>query len=109
MILRPQTRSKSRWSSCGNCCALPYNNATLLTYHSVSIGGVSKALLDTVTDLSGRSLSFVWQDLNAADPTRPAYRIVRVDGPQYAVAYSYNADFNLSACTLDTGFPTFPT
>jgi len=23
MILRPQTRSKSRWSSCGNCCALP--------------------------------------------------------------------------------------
>ena len=80
-----------------------YGNATLLTYNQASIGGVTKGLLSTVTDPSGRTLTFHWQDLNAADPTRPAYRIVRADGPQYSVAYSYNADFNLSATTLDAG------
>ena len=80
-----------------------YNNATVLTYTSVAIGGVNKALLNTVTDPSGRELLFSWQDLNAADPAHPAWRIVAASGPQYAVAYAYNADFNLRAVTLDAG------
>ncbi len=80
-----------------------YNNVTLLTYSPVSIGGVNKGLLDTVTDPSGRILLFHWQDLNAANPAQPAWRIVQVDGPQYSVGYTYNADFNLSASTLDVG------
>ena len=56
-----------------------YNNATVMAYTTVSIGGVNKALLNTVTDPSGRVLTFSWQDLNAADPAHPALVACEVD------------------------------
>ena len=78
-----------------------YGNATTLVYSQVSIGGVTRNLLQTVTDPSGRQLFFTWTDLGATGS--PAYRITQVQGPSYSVSYAYNGDFNLSGVTLDPG------
>jgi hypothetical protein len=61
-----------------------YNNATLLNYTTVSIGGVSKGLLNTVTDPSGRQILYTWANLGTT--AQPAWRITQAQGPAYAVS-----------------------
>ena len=78
-----------------------YGNQTNLVYGATA-GGVSVPnLLSTVTDPSGRQLTFLWNNLGTVQ--QPIYRIVEVDGPQYSVVYAYGADVNLSSVTLDPG------
>ena len=70
-------------------------------YSQVLIGGVTRNLLQTVTDPSGRQLFFTWTDLSASGS--PAYRITQVQVPVQLMSYAYNGDFNLSGETLDPG------
>ena len=78
-----------------------YGSQTNLVYGATA-GGVSVPnLLHTVTDPSGRQLTFLWNNLGTT--AQPIYRIVEVDGPQYSVVYAYGADANLSSVTLDPG------
>ena len=78
-----------------------YGNTTNLVYTQATVGGQTVNLLQSVTDPSGRQILYTWANLGTA--AQPAWRITQAQGPQYAVAYSYNADFNLSAATLDAG------
>lgn len=78
-----------------------YGNQTNLTYGAVVSGTAVASLLATVTDPSGRQLVFTWVNLGTAQ--QPIYRISQVVGPQYSVAYAYNADANLASVTLDPG------
>lgn len=78
-----------------------YGSRTTLAY-GASVGGAAvPTLLSTVTDPVGRTLTFHWNNLGSGD--QPVYRITSIEGPQYIVAYSYNADANLSSVTLDAG------
>jgi RHS repeat-associated protein len=78
-----------------------HGNTTSLAYTTVTIGGVSRALLATVTDPSGRVLTVTWTNLGTM--MSPVYRITQVDGPVipgtstpvYTVSYDYNSDKNL--------------
>lgn len=78
-----------------------HGNTTSLAYTTVTVGGVSKALLSTVTDPSGRVLTVTWTNLGTT--MSPAYRITQLDGPVlpgtstpvYTVSYEYNTDKNL--------------
>lgn len=79
-----------------------HGNRTSLTYDTVTLpGGVPKKLLHTVTDPTGRQLVFSWANLGSG--SAPAWRIISVASPQYAVAYGYNAEKNLSSVSLDAG------
>jgi hypothetical protein len=71
-------------------------------------GGVTRKLLNTVTDPSGRQLVFSWTNFGTVNA--PAYRITYVAGPLYNVSYAYftNANdpasyLNLQSVTLDPG------
>src|SRR5437870_5988630 len=79
-----------------------HGNRTNLAYElEVTIGGVTRKLLTSVTDPSGRSLVFSWSNLGTE--MEPAWRITGCQGPIYNVAYEYNIDLNLSAVHLDPG------
>ena len=78
-----------------------YGSRTTLVYGASVNGASVPILLSTVTDPVGRQLVFTWNNLGTT--AQPIYRIVQVDSPQYSVAYSYNADANLSSVTLDPG------
>ncbi len=78
-----------------------YGSRTTLVYGASVNGSSVPTLLSTVTDPVGRQLVFTWNNLGTT--AQPIYRIVQVDSPQYSVAYSYNADANLSSVTLDPG------
>ena len=89
-----------------------YNNVTTLAYDPASI---AVPLLQTVTDPSGRVLTFRWHDFqpNPGAGQDHAWRIVQVDGPQYSVVYTYGVDmnnldtlYNLTSVTLDASTPT---
>jgi hypothetical protein len=78
-----------------------YGNQTNLVYTDIAWpDGSTKKLLSTVTDPSGRSITFGWTNLGTQQA--PAYRITSAAGPLYTVAYQYNVDFNLSSVTLDS-------
>jgi len=96
-----------------------HGNTTNLTYGQsyVQPDGSTRSLLTQVTDPTGRSLTFLWN--NFGTTAQPAWRIVEVDGPTdpttshyvYRVTYAYytsatdpNAGgmaFNLKSVTLD--------
>ena len=83
-----------------------YTNATTLTYENENAAATEEARLQSVTDPSGRTLTFTWQDFGTG--TNHVYRVVRVSGPQYDVAYEYYTDtndtaslYNLKSVTLD--------
>lgn len=81
-----------------------YGNQTVLAYaQTITLAdGSTKKVLTSVTDPSGRSLTFAWTNLGTQQ--QPAYRITSVTGPLYSVTYAYNnADYNLSSVTLDPG------
>ena len=50
-------------------------------------------LLSTVTDPSGRTLSFTWTNFGTA--MNPIQRLTQVQGPSYGVPYEYDANFTL--------------
>src|SRR5262249_47042963 len=69
-----------------------YGNQTILTYSQVLVGGKVRNLLQSVTDPSGRALTFTWTDVSGS---QGAYRITQIVGPLYSVTYEYypsNAD-----------------
>ena len=97
-----------------------YGNKTTLSYGLpyVQADGSTRKLLTQVTDPSGRSLVFSWQNFGTAG--QPAYRIVQVQGPlsggasvpgvTYRVTYDYylpgdpnagGAAYQLKAVHLD--------
>ncbi len=66
-----------------------YGNRTVLTYGlPITLpDGSLKNLLTKVTDPTGRFLTFTWQNLGTA--AAPAWRIMTVQSPLYAVTYEY--------------------
>ena len=78
-----------------------YGNRTSLAYTQTTVGGLTVNLLQSVTDPSGRQITYTWSNLGTSGS--PAWRIVEADGPAYSVTYSYNTDLNLSSVTLDPG------
>src|SRR5579875_2626621 len=78
-----------------------FGNKTVLTYDQTITLPDGSHPLATVTDPTGRTLTFHTANLGTA--TQPVWRVVQVDGPQYSVAYGYGADGNLSSVTLDPG------
>lgn len=85
-----------------------HGNRTTLVYGLVANmpNSKTKNLLTSVTDPSGRTLTFTWTDLN---PSTHVWRITQVDGPSYSVTYQYYAydpnrpdrSYNLWKVTLD--------
>jgi RHS repeat-associated protein len=73
-----------------------FGNRTVMTYSLVKNvdQSVSRPLLATVTDPSGRTLAFTWQDIST-DPLNPHYRITsiiespNVDGSCPEIDYAY--------------------
>ena len=89
-----------------------YGNRTNLEYNDTETlaDGSTRKLLSKVTDPSGRTLEFTWENLSE-DENAPAWRITQVVGPQYTVTYEYYTDtgdanaaddlYNLKAVHLD--------
>ena len=85
-----------------------YGNTTTLEYGTYP--GIAEKLLETVTDPSGRTLTFTWTNLTG-DPQNPEYRITHVTGPLQEVHYDYYTSpgepgaggeaYNLKAVHLD--------
>lgn len=83
-----------------------HGNRTTLAYTTLAYS--TKKFLSTVTDPSGRTLTFSWTNLGTSQA--PAYRITQVTGPLYSVTYSYFTNAgdptsyqNLASVTLDPG------
>ena len=74
-----------------------YGNVTTLTYQDMTAG--NPKLLATVTDPSGRTLTFTWTNFGTV--MNPIQRITQVQGPSYRVTYEYDANFNLWKTHLD--------
>ncbi|WP_319586275.1 RHS repeat-associated core domain-containing protein [uncultured Desulfobulbus sp.] len=86
-----------------------HGNRTTLEYGLTATmsDGTTKNLLTEVTDPSGRTLTFTWNDIDPG-PSTYAWRIIHVEGPSYGVTYNYyigtgnvNKEYNLSSVQLD--------
>lgn len=76
-----------------------FGNRTHLTYNQITVNSTVMNQLQTVTDPSGRSLTFTWTNLGTAQT--PAWRITAVQGPTYSVTYEYDTNLNLWKSHLD--------